>query len=143
MSKNSKSTKGFFDESKAGNFLSNADLKKAIKRKKDRQAASFRKKIGIKDPKRSREYFYSDSFYRSREWLTLRMFALKNTGATCQCCGAKASDGVQIHVDHIKPRYTHPELSLSLTNLQVLCSDCNIGKGAWDDTDWREHWKSI
>ncbi len=59
----------------------------------------------------------------------------KNAGG-CQCCGAKASDGVQIHVDHIKPRSRYPELELCLDNLQVLCSDCNIGKGDWDNTSW-------
>lgn len=24
-----------------------------------------------------------------------------------------------------------------VSNLQVLCADCNLGKGAWDATDWR------
>ena len=28
-------------------------------------------------------------------------------------------------------------LELQLTNLQMLCADCNVGKGAWDETDWR------
>lgn len=75
-------------------------------------------------------------FYSSTAWRQLRYLALKNTGG-CQCCGAKASDGVQIHVDHIKPRSRYPELELSLSNIQVLCMDCNIGKGDWDNTDWR------
>jgi hypothetical protein len=77
------------------------------------------------------------TFYQSKQWRQLRYLALKNTNATCQCCGAKSSDGVQLHVDHIKPRSRYPELELSLDNLQVLCEDCNIGKGAWDTTDWR------
>lgn len=75
-------------------------------------------------------------FYSSTAWRQLRYLALKNAGG-CQCCGAKASDGVQIHVDHIKPRSRYPELELSLDNIQVLCEDCNIGKGDWDNTDWR------
>jgi 5-methylcytosine-specific restriction endonuclease McrA len=37
----------------------------------------------------------------------------------------------------IKPRKTHPHLALSVSNCQILCSDCNKGKGNWDDTDWR------
>lgn len=78
-----------------------------------------------------------NEFYKSQEWRQLRYLALKNNGACCQCCGAKAGNGVQIHVDHIKPRSRYPELELCLDNLQVLCSDCNIGKGAWDDTDFR------
>ena len=48
--------------------------------------------------------------------------------------GAKAGGGVVLHVDHIKPRSKFPELELSLDNTQVLCADCNLGKGAWDDT---------
>lgn len=30
-----------------------------------------------------------------------------------------------------------PDLALSMDNLQVLCGDCNHGKGNWDVTDWR------
>lgn len=26
---------------------------------------------------------------------------------------------------------------LGIANLQVLCNDCNHGKGFWDMTDWR------
>lgn len=80
---------------------------------------------------------YKD-FFTSTEWKQLRYLALKNNGASCQCCGAKAGNGVQIHVDHIKPRSRFPELELCLDNLQILCGDCNIGKGAWDATDWRQ-----
>ena len=79
------------------------------------------------------------NFYASREWRELRYLALRNTCGRCQCCGATSKDGVRIHVDHIKPRSMFPELSLCLNNLQVLCEDCNIGKGCWDITDWRQH----
>ena len=80
----------------------------------------------------------SQEFLKSWEWTTLRMEAIKLYGRTCMCCGAKHGvDGVVIHVDHIKPRSKYPELSLELKNLQILCHDCNKGKGAWDETDWR------
>lgn len=62
--------------------------------------------------------------------------ALKKHGAKCQCCGSEGHY-VPLHVDHVRPRYTHPELSLDINNLQILCEDCNLGKGAWDATDWR------
>jgi 5-methylcytosine-specific restriction endonuclease McrA len=78
-----------------------------------------------------------DEFFPSREWQTLRYQALVKHGGKCQCCGAGREDGKKLHVDHVKPRSKFPELQLELSNLQVLCEDCNLGKGAWDQTDWR------
>lgn len=77
------------------------------------------------------------TFYNSPEWRTLRYQALARHGATCQCCGRSRKDGTVLHVDHVKPISRFPELRLSLQNLQVLCEDCNMGKGGWDQTDWR------
>jgi hypothetical protein len=76
-------------------------------------------------------------FHSSREWRAIRYRVLKIHGGRCQCCGASAADGVQIHVDHIKPRSKYPGLALELSNLQVLCVDCNLGKSNRDETDWR------
>lgn len=78
-----------------------------------------------------------ENFYESQEWRELRYQVLKQYGGKCMLCGRSARDGVKIHVDHIKPRATHPELSLERSNLQVLCEDCNLGKLHLDDTDWR------
>ncbi len=83
------------------------------------------------------------AFYESWEWTTLRMKVLKVNNGRCECCGAGASDTtvggdlVRLHVDHIKPISKYWELRLDLKNLQVLCAECNRGKGAWDETDWR------
>lgn len=106
----------------------------------DRRAAAF--KVRKKKAKKAKAPWkpvisLDDSFFKSLKWRQLRYLVLRNTGGLCQSCGAGAKDGVRIHVDHIKPRCTHPELSLCLDNLQVLCEDCNVGKGSWDDTDWR------
>ena len=78
-----------------------------------------------------------EDFYDSEAWRMLRYQALKRSNKRCELCGATS----KLHVDHIKPRSRYPELALRLDNLQVLCRDCNLGKGAWDSTDWRE--KSI
>ena len=75
-------------------------------------------------------------FYQSKEWLALRYQVLKHYGAKCQCCGRSGQD-VEIHVDHIKPRSTHPELELEFTNCQPFCRECNKGKSNVDATDWR------
>ena len=84
----------------------------------------------------------SVAFLQSYEWRKLRMEALKLHGACCQCCGASKADGAKIHVDHIKPRKYFPELALEIDNLQVLCHECNHGKGNWDMTSWKDRQRS-
>jgi hypothetical protein len=79
----------------------------------------------------------SDAFLESYEWRKLRMEVLIRDGARCACCGNSRIEGRVMHVDHIKPRKTYPELALDPGNLQVLCDICNHGKGNWDQTDWR------
>lgn len=78
------------------------------------------------------------AFLQSYEWRRVRMVVLKRDGRRCVCCGATPETGAVMNVDHIKPRKTHPELALDESNLQVLCGECNHGKGNWDTTDWRE-----
>ena len=78
--------------------------------------------------------YKSEDFYASREWKQLRYRVLIKYGRKCMCCGS--TDGA-MHVDHIKPRSKYPHLALVFGNLQVLCEDCNMGKGAWDSTDFR------
>lgn len=80
------------------------------------------------------------SFYSSWEWKAARYEALKTYGRRCQCCGWRPGDTEHGHlvVDHIKPRSKYPDLSLSVSNLQVMCNDCNMGKSnIWDD-DFRD-----
>lgn len=69
-----------------------------------------------------------------KKWKVLRYKTLVRYGGVCQCCGSRRPP---MHVDHIKPVCTHPELCLDPENLQVLCDDCNLGKGSSDCTDWR------
>jgi 5-methylcytosine-specific restriction endonuclease McrA len=103
------------------------------------QARKTRPRINAAPTVRSKE-----EFYKSWEWRTLRMEVLKEHGARCQCCGATPTGTalhgapVRIVVDHIKSLAKHWDLRLTRSNLQVLCDECNQGKGAWDETDWRE-----
>ena len=80
----------------------------------------------------------TDAFLQTYEWRRVRMEALKKYGAKCQCCGATPAHGAVMNVDHIKPRKIFPHLALDINNLQILCHECNHGKGNWDMTDWRE-----
>jgi 5-methylcytosine-specific restriction endonuclease McrA len=79
----------------------------------------------------------STDFLSTYEWRKVRMEALKKHGPVCQCCGATPATGAVMNVDHIKPRKLFPHLALDVSNLQVLCHECNHGKGNWDQTDWR------
>ena len=87
-------------------------------------------------PKKKNEV-NSAAFLESYEWRKLRYRVLLKYGRTCMCCKAKPGPG-RVHVDHIKPRRKYPELALEFDNLQVLCDECNHGKGNWDETEWRE-----
>lgn len=80
---------------------------------------------------------FQDDFYSSKEWRIVRYQALRVHGGKCQCCGARPQFGSPLHVDHVKPRSRFPELELDVDNLQVLCEDCNLGKGNSDTIDWR------
>ena len=82
-------------------------------------------------------YVATDAFLNTFQWRKLRMEALKKYGPKCMCCGATPLDGAVMNVDHIKPRKLWPSLALEITNLQILCHECNHGKGNWDQTDWR------
>lgn len=109
--------------------------------RREKRKAKLERKRAARQPKpapiRGPSTETKDAFYRSWDWRTLRMEVLKEFGPECMCCGARAGNGVVIHVDHIKPLHTHWQLRLERSNLQVLCDACNQGKGAWDTTDYR------
>ena len=70
-----------------------------------------------------------NQFYQTQEWRKLRFEVIREQGSTCKCCGRTREHGIVLHVDHIMPRWKFPELELTKSNLQVLCEDCNLGKG--------------
>jgi len=78
------------------------------------------------------------NFYRSKEWIRLRTWALKKYGRKCRSCGSTCD----IEVDHILPRSHYPRLKLNKDNVQILCSPCNKVKSNVYVTDYRPlHWK--
>lgn len=82
-------------------------------------------------------FIISPAFTRSDAWIRLRYDFMRDHDGRCQCCGRRATAGMKVNVDHIRPRRTHPHLALNYANLQVLCATCNRGKGNRDTTDWR------
>jgi 5-methylcytosine-specific restriction endonuclease McrA len=63
------------------------------------------------------------------------MAVLARYGRKCMLCDVVDTE---IHVDHIKPRSLYPFLSLTFSNLQVLCRDCNMKKSNYHSEDYRE-----
>ncbi|MCS5945963.1 hypothetical protein LNP25_13730 [Klebsiella variicola subsp. variicola] len=53
----------------------------------------------------------AETFYRSREWRRLRYQAFQRYGNKCCVCGRGASDGMVMHVDHIKTAFSLPAFS--------------------------------
>lgn len=64
---------------------------------------------------------------RSKLTKSLRFEVLEKYNFKCRACGYGANDGKKLHVDHIIP--VSKDGKTEIANLQVLCSDCNVGKG--------------
>jgi 5-methylcytosine-specific restriction endonuclease McrA len=89
---------------------------------------------------RGRHYDNVDPFYLSQEWRSLRYRVIRDSSGQCQACGATAkSSGRPMHVDHIVPRSKSPSRALDISNLQLLCEACNLGKKNTDSIDWRKN----
>lgn len=63
---------------------------------------------------------------RNVNW-RLRAQVLMRDDAKCRLCGSTPKDGAKLQVDHIVPWSRGGETVL--TNLQILCERCNMGKG--------------
>jgi len=62
-----------------------------------------------------------------KEW---RKVVLRRDGFKCVLCGAKDGDYVngkmvRLHVDHIKPQRSFPDLRFDVSNGRVLCEECH------------------
>jgi len=71
------------------------------------------------------------------KWKKLRKIVLHRYGCRCMRCGITPTLKSDVHVDHIKPKSKYPDLKYEITNLQVLCSECNIQKSNLDCSDYR------
>jgi 5-methylcytosine-specific restriction endonuclease McrA len=105
-------------------------MKLSKRRAKQKQSAKHFKKTGQKLPVKG-------GFYNSSQWRALRYKVLKASKGCCELCGSGPTKEKPLHVDHIKPRSKFPDLDLDINNCQVMCFDCNMGKGNTDTTDWR------
>jgi hypothetical protein len=71
---------------------------------------------------------FSEKKKRKQLSSKLRYSILERDGFRCNACGISASDGAILHVDHRTAVVNGG--SNDPSNLQALCSDCNLGKGA-------------
>ncbi len=108
--------------------------KQIIKQRLDREASDARAQY-VEERKANGG---DTALFDSNRWQRLRYEVLVESKGCCVLCGrSQREHGIILHVDHIKPRSRFPNLSLVKSNLQVLCEDCNLGKGNRDTIDWR------
>lgn len=112
--------------------------KRSKKKLNDQHSLIDRKERKEFVERHSQEFIASAAFLQTMEWKRARIDVLVRYGNTCMCCGARPVDGIYLCVDHIKPRKTHPELALDINNLQILCNNCNAGKGNDFNISWRD-----
>jgi len=67
---------------------------------------------------------YSRHVTRGPRWKALRLQALDRDEWKCVECGTRR----RLECDHVLPVKTHPELSYTLSNLQILCGRCHARK---------------
>lgn len=82
-------------------------------------------------------YRTKDKFSLTLEWRHLRRCALLIYGNECHCCYREGTKYKPLHVDHIKPKSLFPYLCMDITNLQVLCEECNTLKSNKTFEDYR------
>lgn len=99
--------------------------------------------VVVTSAKKAKKISKTTIFMRSPEWRKLRYDIFRREGYACRACGAEAGmknaagDAVRLEVDHIRPISKHWHARLDPENLQILCRDCNKGKGARHQDDLR------
>lgn len=85
-------------------------------------------------------FIASPEFLQTPEWRRVRYDVLRANDGRCELCGRNKHQlppGEFLNVDHIQSRKARPDLALRVTNLAVLCSADNAGKGNRYADDWR------
>jgi 5-methylcytosine-specific restriction endonuclease McrA len=85
-------------------------------------------------------FIASPEFLQTPEWRRIRYDVLRANDGRCELCGRskhQLPEGEYLNVDHIHSRKARPDLAVEITNLAVLCSADNAGKGNRYADDWR------
>lgn len=126
---------GMFDSSRwQRGAITNRKAVAKAKRVKAKAAKREQSKVDLNNPPAYKVGMPAALFYLTREWRKVRWKVLQASDGRCCMCGNTAqTSGRPMHVDHAIPRSTAPSRELDQSNLQVLCEQCNLGKGA---TSW-------
>lgn len=62
-----------------------------------------------------------DYLFNWIEYKNLKKEALSRDEYCCTLCGSTK----KLEMDHIKPRYLYPELTLDINNVRILCNSCH------------------
>ncbi len=82
--------------------------------------------------KKEQNFKASKEYQRSLMTASMRYDILQRDSFRCVLCGRTANDGVQLHVDHIRPVSKGGKTEYS--NLRTLCDQCNLGKSdKWNE----------
>jgi len=82
-----------------------------------------------------RDWVVSDRFLKSDVWIRLRYDVREaDEDGCCKACGSAR----KLNVDHKYNRRDFPQRALLRSNLQLLCAECNKGKGNRYNTDWEK-----
>lgn len=72
---------------------------------------------------------YAESLYKSKTWQKTREAYLKQAGGLCEICLKKGLCNPGVIVHHVIPvtpeNIENPEITLSFSNLQLVCRECH------------------
>ena len=100
----------------------------------DAERAAIEARRARKPARFDKQRFYSSRAWRALRYATLHKNCERYGVLTCEVC---RSIGGPFHCDHIEPLSKAWGRRLDPTNVQVMCGDCNLGKGNRDQIDWR------
>lgn len=77
---------------------------------------------------------FSKSFYRSKEWKTVREFCILRDHHACVKCGKPAEE--VHHIIHLTPdNINNIQITLNPDNLICLCKECHFAEHRQDRAD--------
>jgi 5-methylcytosine-specific restriction endonuclease McrA len=106
----------FCDTDCAYQFAIAAKEKSAVKKQKEFNAETRRRKVALKS---------RGGWLKDLQVVFNRFIRLRDAGKPCVSCGRPDGDDHQRHASHYKSRGAHPELAFNVFNCHASCATCN------------------